>query len=435
MIRTVSRPSVVTAALAKDRLGAPAVVFFVMSGVAALTVAAGVVPTAYAVTGLAGIPAAFIATAVVLGLWAVGYVAMARHITNAGALYAFVTRGLGRPAGIAAAVVALVAYDFLQVGLYGAFGPSLSDYARQHFHVSVPWWAWALAAWVVVAVLGLLKVDLNSKVLAVLLSAEILVVLALTVSGLLHPAGGQVSLATLSPTRLVTHGVGAALVIAVLGYVGFEGAAVFSEEARHPRRTVPVATYFSLGLIAVVYAGASWALAVHYGDTNVASVAQQQGPAMFFTLGGRFLQIASNTLYLTSLFAAMLAFHSFVTRYMFVLGREGVLPRAMAYTSRGGSPKHASLTQSLIGLAVITLYAVMGWDPLVRLFFWLGTTGGFGILLLLGTTSLAVVGFFARHPTLETTWQRAIAPGLAAAVLVVMVWLAVTNYATLLGVA
>jgi amino acid transporter len=423
----------VTAALARDRLGVPAVLFFVMSGVAPLTVAAGVVTTAYAVTGLTAIPAAFLATALVLALFSVGYVAMARHNVNSGAFYAFATRGLGRPMGIAVAMVALAAYNMLQTGLYGAFGPGLAGYAQQHFGLSAPWWAWALGAWTVVAILGLLKVDLNGRVLAVLLTAEVVAVLALTVAGLTHPAGG-LSQSTLAPTNLAHSGVGALLAIAVLGFVGFEGAAVFSEEARHPRRTVPVATYLSLGLIAVVYAAASWAMAVHYGEGNLAATAQQQGPGMLFAMGGRFLDLASNTLFLTSLFAAMLAFHSFVTRYMFVLGREGVLPRALARTSAAGSPKSASMVQSLLGLTVIVTYAVAGWDPLVRLFFWLGTTGGFGILILLAVTSVVVIGFFARNPCGESAWHRIVAPGLAAAVLTGMVWLAVDNYATLLGV-
>ncbi len=60
MTRTAP-PSAVSTALARDRLGVSSVVFFVMSGVAPLTVAAGVITTAYAVTGLTAIPAAFIA--------------------------------------------------------------------------------------------------------------------------------------------------------------------------------------------------------------------------------------------------------------------------------------------------------------------------------------------------------------------------------------
>jgi hypothetical protein len=63
------------------------VLFFVLAGVAPLTVAAGVIPTAYQATGLTGIPAAFVAVAVILALFAAGYVAMTRHITNSGAFY------------------------------------------------------------------------------------------------------------------------------------------------------------------------------------------------------------------------------------------------------------------------------------------------------------------------------------------------------------
>lgn len=79
-----ARQSAISRALAKDRLGIPAVLFFVLVGVAPLTVAAGVIPTAYATTGLTGIPASFLVVAVILAIFAVGYVAMTRHITNSG---------------------------------------------------------------------------------------------------------------------------------------------------------------------------------------------------------------------------------------------------------------------------------------------------------------------------------------------------------------
>src|ERR1039457_2140378 len=182
---TGSRPGSMSRALARDRLGVPAVLFFVLAGVAPLTVAAGVIPTAYATTGLTGIPAAFVVIAVILAIWASGYVAMTRHIRNAGAFYAFISAGLGRVTGVAAALVALLAYSFLQVGLYGAFGPNAAAEASAH-HA-----AWALGAWAVVTVLGLARVDITGRVLGVLLCAEITVTLAETVTGLAHPAGGH----------------------------------------------------------------------------------------------------------------------------------------------------------------------------------------------------------------------------------------------------
>jgi hypothetical protein len=67
------RPGSVSRALARDRLGVPAVLFFVLAGVTPLTAAAGVIPTAYATTGLTGIPAAFLVIAVILALFSAGY--------------------------------------------------------------------------------------------------------------------------------------------------------------------------------------------------------------------------------------------------------------------------------------------------------------------------------------------------------------------------
>jgi amino acid transporter len=425
-------------ALARDRLGVPAVLFFVLAGVAPLTVAAGVIPTAYATTGLTGIPAAFIVVAVILAVFAAAYVTMARHITNAGACYAFIACGLGRIPGVAAALVALLAYTFLQVGLYGAFGPNAQAEAAAHLHLHAPWWVWALAAWFLVTVLGLARVDIVGRVLGALLTAEVIVILAEAISGLAHPAGGTLSFAALSPSGLSSAGFGTfgvLAVVAILGFIGFEQAPVLAEEARHPQRTVPITTYLAIGAICVVYAAAAWAMAAHAGESRVVAAARAQGPGLLFSLGSSGLSQAAQLLFLTSLFAAALAFHNCVWRYIYALGREGVLPSFLGRTGPNSIPKAASLAQSLIGLAAIIIYAAGGWVPMTDMFFWLGTSGGFGILILLTVTSVAVIAFFARDAYGENVWRRLIAPGLAAVLLAGIVVLAVLHYGTLLGVA
>ena len=434
---TSTRPAGVSRALARDRLGIAGVLFFVLAGVAPLTVAAGVIPTAYQTTGLTGIPAAFLAVAVILAIFAAGYVAMARHVTSAGAFYAFVSQGIGRVIGVAAALVALLAYSCLQIGLYGALGPAAAAEASAHLGLNAPWWAWALAAWAMITVLGLLRVDITGRVLGILLTAELTVIVAEAIVGLSHPAGGHLTFSTLSPADLLEHGpgtFGVLAVVAVLGFVGFEQAPVLGEEARDTRRTIPMATYLALGLIAIVYAGVSWAMAVHAGPGGVVAAAGRQGPGLLFGLGDGLLSQAARFLFMTSLFAAALAFHNVVWRYMFALGREHVLPAALGRTGANNIPKAASLTQSATGLAVIVFFAVTGQDPMARLFFWLGTTGGFGILLLLALTAIAVIAFFARNPHGESAWRRLIAPALAAVLLTGIVVLALRNYATLLGV-
>jgi amino acid transporter len=411
------------------------VLFFTLSAVAPLTVCAGVFPTTYAVTGLTGIPATLIVVAVVLALFSVGYVAMARRIINAGAFYSFVARGLGRPAGVGAAFVAVVAYNALQVALYGAFGASLAQYLNEQFGWEVAWWVWALAAWVITTIFGNLAIDLNGRVLAVLLVLELSVITVITVNGLTHPAGGHVSVEPLMPSGISVTGSGALLVIAVLAYTGFEQSAVFSEEVRDPRRTVNIATFVSVGLIATIYAAASWAMTVFYGADRVASAAAAQGPVSFFRLGGATVASIAQVLFITSLFAAMLSFHNAVSRYMFALGRERVLPAAMGYVNpRTSAPQAASITQSLLGFVVIVFYAAAHLDPMVNLFFWIGTAGGFGVLILLCATSAAVIAFFLREPGGANLWTSVVAPAVALFALVALLWRASVDYAAVLGV-
>jgi amino acid transporter len=431
-------PSEISQALAKERLGVLRVLFFALSSIGPLLVTAGLIPSAFAATGLTGEPAALIVVGLVLCVFTIGYGTYAKYIPNAGALYAMIAQGLGRPAGVGAAFVALVAYNMLQVGIYGMFGPSMAAFVAANWHRHVAWWICALALWAVVGALGLRRVDINSVVLGVFSLIEIVLVLTLTIRGLLHPAPGAIHAGSLSPFSLRGAGFGPLLAIAILAYTGFEQTAVYSEEARNIRRTIPHATYIALIGIGVVYTLASYAMTVHYGNATV-TVAQSQGSEMLFALGTGLLTSTGHALFLTSLFAAALGFHNACWRYTYSLGREGVLPSLLAHTGRANIPRWSSGLQSLIGFGAITLTALNHWDPTTRLFYWMGTTGGFGVLLLLTATSFAIIRFFLTttnpeaHNEPRARWL--IAPAIAGVALCAMILLCVQQYALLLGVA
>lgn len=432
---TTHRPSsTIAASEGAKKLSTAKVMYFIMGAIGSLLVVAGSMPVFFAVTGLTSAPAFFLAVAVVLAVFSVGYIAMARHIKNAGAFYAFVSKGLGRPLGVSAALMALLAYNLLNLSLYGLFAPTMADTASKYFGWNLPWWAWALIVWAIVGVLGLVTVEISAKVLAVLSILEVAIIGVVSVIGLAHPAPGGLSLAPLAPSNLFVAGAGAIFVLGVLGFIGFEMAPVFGEEVRNYRRTVPFATYFTLALVMVVYVVASMAMLVHYGADQVAS-AGAQGPEMFFSIAAGAIAASARGLFLTSMFAALLAYHAAVGRYTFALGREGVLPRMFGLTGRRmGAPWVASLAQSTLALATIFVFAWYGWDPVVQLFFNASVTGGFGVLCLLVITSVSIVVYFARDNRNEPLWHRAIAPGLAGLVLAWMTFAAVNNYAALLGV-
>jgi amino acid transporter len=424
-------------ALARNRLGPFAIGSAIASSVAPLTVITLVVPLALAATGLIGFPIAIIAVAGILMIYAVGYLAMARHIPNAGAFYAYVAHGIGRPFGVGTSWFALVTYTSFQLCCYGAFGaaigaPLLSDWLG--FDVS--WFIPALLAWALVAVLGANEVKLSGYVLVFLVVAETALVVLYSLAIMLSP-GFAFSGAAMNVSGLSGPTLGVLIVLGATSFAGVEQSVVYIEESKDPKRTIPTATYVTIAVIGAAYALASWVQISAAGPKPI-DRATAEGADLFFNeaavmLGGASVTVGKILLG-TGLIAALLAFHNAIARYTFALGREGVLPRMFGHTTIKGAPRNASLAQTTLALLVLVVYAIAGWDPLVQLFYWGSTTGGLGILLLYTLTSIAVIGFFARNAHGENLWQRRIAPLIATAVLLVVAYLAVDNIAGLYGV-
>ena len=66
-----------------------------------------------------GAPAGFLFATIILTLFALGYVAMARHITTTGAFYGFISHGLGQIWGMASGMLATFAYVVFEGSLIG----------------------------------------------------------------------------------------------------------------------------------------------------------------------------------------------------------------------------------------------------------------------------------------------------------------------------
>ena len=430
-------PSLVRSTLARDKLGTLSLMHFSLTAATPLTVIAGGVVVMFAIAGQIGIPLGYIIIAACLWLFSVGYTTMARHITNAGAMYAFVARGLGRIPGVAAAWVAATAYCALQASLYGLLGLT-AEGVLARMGLDVPWWSAALVAWLLIGLLGTRAVDINAKVLAVLLSVEIAVILLFSVSNFSHPADG-ISFAALSPTALGGEAAGAVLALAVIGFIGFESPTVYGEEARDRRSTVARATVATIGILALIYIASSWSIITAVGDDNVVDAASADPSGLMFALAGDQLGSAwitiGQVLLLTSVTAAALSFHNTTARYLFALGREQVLTSKLGHTSvRACAPVAASLTQTAVGGLVIAIWAVLGLDPLTHLFYYLGTAAGIGLIALFTICAIAVAAYFLRDQQGEPVWHTRIAPVLACVALAGVLWLSVIHFHTLLGV-
>jgi amino acid transporter len=427
--------------LKKNSLGTGAITFLVVSAAAPLTAAGGGVPPSMLLGNGAGIAGAFAIVTVILLLFSVGYVAMSRHVKNAGAFYAFTASGLGGRMGGAAALIAILAYNTMQIGLLGLFG-AIASGTFADFGLVLPWYVWSYLAIALVAVLGYRQVDLSAKVLMALVLAEFAIVLALNAAILIAGGDSGLNLQPFAWSQITSGTPSIGILFCFAAFIGFEATTIYSEEAKNPSVTVPRATYISVILIGVFYILTSWLMVMGVGvDKLMPTLQGLPDPAMFlFDLSGRYLggplTTVMGVLFMTSVFAAVLAFHNAVARYKFVAGREGILPASVGVThDRFQSPHVGSMIQTALALVVVTVFVVLGLDPVLNLFFWLTQLGTLAVLGLMALTSFAVVAFFASDARGEGAIGTKVLPVVTGLVMAYLFVIIFRDFDTLTGAA
>ncbi len=435
-------PAPVTGAnqLRKNALGVGAVTFLVVSAAAPLTAVAGGVPLSMMLGNGAGIPGTFLVVTAILLLFSVGYVAMARHIRNAGAFYAYTAQGLGGLMGGAAAMIAILAYNAMQIGVFGLFGAATAGLFAG-LGIDLPWWVWTFIGIAAVGILGYRRVDLSAKVLTVLVILEYLVVLVIDVAILAKGGDGGLTTVSFTPSAILSGSPSIGILFCFAAFIGFEATTIYSEEARDPEKTVPRATYISVLIIGIFYMFTSWLMVNAAGADKLVPELQGLADPTTFLFGlaerytGGWLPPLMNVLFVTSLFAGVLAFHNGVARYLYVAGRERLLPASLGVTHPVyHSPHVGSLIQTVIAVLVVALFAATGQDPVLALFSWLTNVGTLAVMTLMAFTAFAIVAFFNRNPGLETNpLVTKVIPVVTGLILVAVIIAIAANFGDLAG--
>lgn len=418
-------------------LDTPKIVVLVVAAAAPMAALVGTVPLAFAIGDGAGVPAMFAAVGLILLCFSVGYAAMSRRIVNAGGFYTYISSGLGKPPAVAGGLVAVLSYNAICIGLVGAFGYFLRLGLEQQFHLNVPWQVLAAIVIAAVAMLGYRQIDVSARVLKLLMAAEIAVLLILDIFVIARNGGSAFPRTSLAPKTIFGGAVGVTMMFAFSSYIGFESAALYGEEAHDPRRSVPLATYVSVIVIAVFYSFTSWVAVGAVGPAHLHSTAKAELGNLFFKISDKYatslLTTVMQVLLITSLFAATLALHNAANRYMFALGREKVLPGVLG-TVHGThqSPHRASLAQTGITVVVVAAFALAGLDPYLNLATSMIGLGTLGIVTLQAAASLSVLGFFRNRPD-RAWWRTVIAPALGTIGLITGVVLLASNFRVLVG--
>lgn len=439
--------------LSRNRLGVAGIAFFVISASAPLVGTTGAIPGAIVLGNGAAVPGTYLLAGIILLVFSVGYVAMSSHVTNAGAFFAYVGRGLGMPAGVGTAFVSTLSYLAVELALFSFIGVVGSERMSTTFDIDVSWWVMAIIAWIVVSALAQAQVDIGARILGVLMIAEILSLLVFSFAvffGGNAPDGVSLG-ASFSPANVFAGGfagsAGIALSFAFASFIGFEATAIFGEEARDPKRTVPRATYLAVAVIAGVFAFSAWAMVTAMGHEHVVDQVLERSSvggepfvdpaAVLFSLAeenvGAWLPNLMAWLVFSSLFAGLVALHGCATRYFFSLGRARVLPVSLSTVNKFGAPSVAAGLTSVLMLAAILIGALAGADPVVNLFFPLGGVAVISIVLVEILVSVAVIVHFGRVPGPRDMLRTVVAPIAAVLGMLLALYLLVSRFGILAG--
>jgi amino acid transporter len=289
---------------------APAVVVSLFGVIAASS--GGAAPTGYA-----------IATVAML-LTGLSYAKMSRVHPNSGSIYTYARKQLSSHIGFLAGWAMLLDYLFLPMVAW------LINAIYLHAqYPAVPQWAWLLiniAVTTVVNVLGIKLADRINRVLLIIVAVGLAVLTGLCVHfGLGH--GGAVAAGHAWWNSGTTIGSAtAAAAIAAYAFLGFDAVSTLSEEARRPERTIPrgiVLTVLTGGAVFVLLSFVlQWA---HPGSTFADQ--SSAGYLVSQIVGGQTFADVFNTVTLLGGFASVVAIQASTSRLMFVMGRDGALPR------------------------------------------------------------------------------------------------------------
>ncbi|KAA9085013.1 APC family permease [Microbacterium radiodurans] len=434
--------------LKRNQLGVPSIVFLVLAAVAPLTAAVVVLPLAIGFGNGGGIPMAVVIVAVALLLFAVGYVQMTKELVNAGGFYAIAVKGLGRPAGLVTGLIATLGYNFFVAGAIGTTGFFTGEVALPALTgIQINWYVIGIPIFIVIFLLARAGIHVSAAVLGVALILEIAVLLAFAFSVLVqtgYDIGAFVD--AFSPEVVAGGSVWIALLLVATAFLGFEATALFGEEAREPRKTIPRATYAAIILIGVLHAVVGWAMVSAIGvrdaqETAAASLAS--GDLLLVLLDtylGPIVGAIALVLLVVSMFAAQLAFHNSAARYLFALGRARVLPRWLAVTNRNGAPQRALVVNAVFAAVVAGIFAVIvqtdaDGNPLPAVLTIVPVGIGFATLAIMITQAIAalsVVVYFRRARD-RRWWSTFIAPGLGFLALLVFSVMALFNFTVIAG--
>ncbi|MBW8353042.1 MAG: APC family permease [Pseudomonas sp.] len=359
-------------------LGLPALVFFGLVYMVPLTV----FTTYGVVTQITGgrTAAAYVITLLAMIFTALSYSVMVRKYPIAGSAYSYASLSFGPGIGFLAGWSLLLDYLFLPMINYLVIGLFLNL-----AFPAVPAWVFVVATISLVTLLNIRGIGSVSSMSNLIVCAQMVFVVVFVALVIRQLAGAE-SLDLSAPwigdgsqSGLLPLMAGAAVLC--LSFLGFDAVSTLAEETRDPRRNIPraiVITTLGAGLLFILLAMTSQLAFPGSSFKDADSAASE----VMLHAGGRFLEMFFTATYVAGAAGSALASQASVSRILFSMGRDGILPRRVFGTlsERYKTPVIAIVLVSLVSLLAVIIDLTT-----------LASMISFGALVAFSVVNLAVI--------------------------------------------
>lgn len=387
------------------RAGALKLPSILMQGITHIAPAIGLIFSIQFVTSLAGVttPLAFAIAFVIILTQGVSMNQLARHLPCAGGFYTYVSRTVHPRAGFLTAWLYFL-YDPVGPAINMAFmGFFLQQTLQVSYSIHFPWWLFFIAATAIITCLTYRGIELSTEIMLFLGIAEIAIVVALVVTGLLQPGNGGINFSSYNPSNSTSmSGLYLGVVFSIFSFTGFESVAPLAEESENPRKNLPRAILGSILLTGVFYMFTSWALLVGWGTNDLkAFIECPESPTFVLARklwGGGWILVLLAVF--NSIMAVSIACTNAGTRVFYAMGRSESLPRALTKIHpKFQTPSNAIWLQTAVTLLVgLGLGFAMGPD---QEFFFMATVTTLGMIFVYSAGNLGVFRFYRNEQRAE----------------------------------
>lgn len=347
-------------------------IVFTTYGIAS-QVTEGMVPAAYAI----------VLVAMLFNVYSYGR--MVKVFPSSGTSYAYAQKAIHPNAGFFVGWAIMMDYlltpmlNYLVVGIYlSAAFPA------------VPAWIWIILFIALITTINIFGLKIAANVNFLLVGFQVLVVgiFAVLCIKMILGGGGTGTLFSSLPfynPDVSFSAVTAGAAILFLSFLGFDTITTFSEETINPEKTLPKAMFAVVLIGGSLFIALSYIIQMAYPDFMSFTDVDAAGFEVVAAVTGNLFTSLFLAGYITACFASAMVSHAGISRFLYAMGRDGVLPkRFFGYLS----PKNKVPLFNILLVGVVSLLALVLTINLLLAFI------NFGVLVAFSFVNLSVISYF-----------------------------------------